>query len=272
MPHTFSVDSPELAAVAAPLADGPPKLPFDRLHISDQHSAPLWRQLLNQLTEMVEAGELLPGTSLPPERDLAQSLGVSRVTVKRCYDELRREGMLAGRGRAGSVLQAQVPRVQPALGRLKGFSEEMRELGLTASTRLELRELTSNRSIASIFSRPSSAPFLYLTRVREGDSVPMTRELAWYDLTLAPVLADWDGHGSAYTWLRERAGLTLARAEQTVEAISSSPAEMAAFGYSEPQPCLLFKRRTYTAQGQLAEYVEGTFRGDAYVYRMELSV
>jgi GntR family transcriptional regulator len=30
------------------------------------------------------------------------------------------------------------------------------------------------------------------------------------------------------------------------------------------------KRRTYARSGQIVEYVEGTFRGDAYAYRLTL--
>lgn len=255
---------------AAPTAPATPT-PFDQIQLHVDQAAPLWRQLFQQLNQLLEAGVLVPGNSLPAERELAESLGVSRVTVKRCYDELRRDGLLAGRGRAGSVLQA-VRRAQPTLGALKGFTREMQELGMTATSRVLLRQMGANRSVASIFGRPSSAPFLHVVRVREADGVPMTRELAWYDLTLAPPLAAWDGQGSAYDFLRDRCGLPLAYAEQTVEAIESTPDEMAAFGLDAPLPCLLFKRHAYTGEGQLVEYVEGTFRGDAYVYRMRLTV
>ena len=252
-----------------------PSLPnvFTSLVLDQNLPAPLWRQLYGQVDALINSGRIAVGDSLPAERDLAEWLGVSRVTVKRCYDELRQARRLAGRGRAGSVVQAPVaPHVAPTLGRLKGFTEEMRELGMVASTRLLVREVRSNRAVASIFGLPSGAPLLHIERVRMGDGTPMTRELAWYDLTLAPKLAEWDGEGSAYAWLREQCGLALSGADQSVEAVLSSPAEMAAFGFDTPQPCLLFKRRTHVAQGSLVEYVEGTFRGDAYVYRLPLTV
>jgi GntR family transcriptional regulator len=55
-----------------------------------------------------------------------------------------------------------------------------------------------------------------------------------------------------------------------VEAVLSTPEETQAFGFDAPQPCLLFKRKTWNEHEQLVEYVEGTFRGDAYVYRLRL--
>jgi GntR family transcriptional regulator len=98
----------------------------------------------------------------------------------------------------------------------------------------------------------------------------MTREIAWYDLTLAPALAHWDAQGSAYAFLKNQCGVMLGAADQTVEAVLSSEEERIAFGFLEHSPCLLFKRKTYSLQQQLVEYVEGTFRGDAYVYRLKL--
>lgn len=242
---------------------------FASLHIDNHAPEPLWRQLYIQLDDLLTSGTLQAGTSLPPERELAETLGVSRSTVKRSYDQLRHDQRIGGRGRAGSVVR-RPERVEPTLGRLKGFTEEMRELGKFASTTLLVCEVVHDRRMASIFQRPSNALFLHIERVREADGVPMTRELAWYDLTLAPAMAEWDGGGSAYERLRKVCGLALGGADQSIEAVLSSPGESAAFDFESPQPCLLFKRMTRVITGALVEYVEGTFRGDAYVYRIEL--
>ncbi len=244
-------------------------LPFAGLRLDHTVPEPFWRQLYTQITALIGSGVVAEGKSLPPERDLAQALGVSRATVKRCYDVLRNAQILGGKGRAGSVVQA-VNRVEPTLGKLKGFTQEMRELGMTPSTELQERSVVCDRMIASVFGRPSTAEFLRLVRVRKGDGAPMTREVAWYDLTVAPGLAQWDALGSAYGYIKTVCGVPLDWAEQTVEAVLSSAQESYTFGFDKPAPCLLFKRKTYTEQQQLVEYVEGTFRGDAYVYKLKL--
>lgn len=245
--------------------------PFDGLRLSKDPSYPAWLQLFEQFTTLLNERKVVPGRQLPTERDLSQALGVSRSTVKRCYDELRQQQRLSGRGRAGSVVIEPVGRVHPNLGQLKGFTQEMHELGKTASTRVLVREVLQDRRVASLFGLPSNSLFLHTVRLRLGDAVPMTREVAWYDLSQAPAMVDWDGQGSAYDCLRLRCGLELDHAEQSIEAVISSTEETRAFGFKEPGPCLLLKRSTRTLQGVLVEYVEGTFRGDAYVYRMRLS-
>jgi GntR family transcriptional regulator len=263
------LSSQPLTLIDPPNSAPPLQGPFAALVLDESSNAPFWRQLYVQITALIAAGVVEQGGSLPSERELAHALGVSRSTVKRSYDELRRYAQLGGRGRGGSVVQGVQP-VLPILGKLKGFTQEMRELGRVASTQLQERSVVTDRMIASVFGRPSTAQFLRLVRVRLADGVPMTREIAWYDLTLMPSLATWDAQGSAYGTIQQSCGVTLGHAEQTIEAAQSSAEEAHTFGFATPQPCLLMKRKTYAVNAQLVEYVEGTFRGDAYVYKLTL--
>lgn len=244
---------------------------IQRLKPDASIAEPVYRQLQRQIVHMIRSGELGNGDSLPSERTLAEALNLSRTTVRRCYDELRGQDYISTHGRAGVMVKVP-PRINPEIGKLKGFTEEMREIGVEPSTQLLERKVVCDRTIASIFNRPSTARFLKLVRLRLGDGVPMTREVAWYDLTLAPALAEWDVSGSAYQFLQQHCRVALADGEQTIEAAMSNAEEMAAFGFEEPGPCLLLKRKTYATSGQMVEYVEGTFRGDAYTYRITLKM
>jgi len=232
-------------------------------------SEPVYKQLLRRITDMISSGEIADGYSLPSERALAQALDISRTTVRHCYKELRAQDYINTKGRAGVMVKAP-SRINPELGKLKGFTEEMHELGMMPSTRILERNIVHNRTIASLFNRPASTRFLRLVRLRLGDDMPLTREVAWYDLAAAPALADWDVSGSAYQFLEQQCGLALAYGEQTIEAVISNDEETDVFGFDEPGPCLLLKRKTYSTSDLLIEYVEGTFRGDAYTYRVTL--
>ncbi|MFT3777840.1 MAG: GntR family transcriptional regulator [Ottowia sp.] len=248
----------------------PPPDPFGALRLDTGADAPLWRQLYEQLDELLSSGRVREGVSLPPERELAETLGVSRSTVKRCYDQLRHDQRLAGRGRAGSVVRTPPRRAHATTGHLRDFADELRERGKAATSMLLRLEVVRDARIASTFRRPPSAQFLHVARLRCGDGVPMLRELAWYDLALAPQMVGWDGHGSAHERLARLCALEVGSAEQTMEAVLSSQLDAAAFGLARPQPCLLVKRLTRAANGVPVEYVESTFRGDAYVCRLEL--
>lgn len=243
---------------------------FEQLKPDRSLSEPVYKQLMRRILSLIESGRITGNHSLPSERVLAEQLSLSRTTVRRCYDELRMQNFLVSNGRAGFAVH-DVPSLQPKMGKLKGFTQEMQELGLTPSTRILEKGIIADRTIASIAGRPSNTQFLRVIRLRFGDNVPLSRELAWYDLTVAPMLANWDGTGSIYQYLQTVCSIRLEHAEQTIEAVISSPDESLVFGFEQPQPCLLFKRKTYTTGGQIIEYVEGTFRGDAYSYHINLS-
>jgi DNA-binding transcriptional MocR family regulator len=57
----------------------------------------------------VRSGQLTPGDRLPPVRELADELGVSPTTVAAAYSDLRRRGITAGAGRAGTRVRGAPP-------------------------------------------------------------------------------------------------------------------------------------------------------------------
>lgn len=243
---------------------------IERLTPDRDLAEPVYRQMARRMRELVAAGVIPVGQSLPAERILAERLGISRTTVRRFFEELRRSNELVVSGRNGATL-TKPPTLYPALGKLKGFTSEMRECGVEPSTRLLERSIVEDRTIASMIQAPSTTRFLKLVRLRLGDGVPMSRETAWYNLSIAPELEDWKAQGSAYDYIQHVCGVRLTDAEQSVEAVLSSKVECDAFGFTSPMPCLLFKRRTRAASGQMVEYAEGVFRGDTYVYQIKLS-
>ena len=233
---------------------------------------PLYQQLVEQLHGLIISGALPSGSVLPAERQLAESLRVSRVTVQRAYSALRQRELLASQGRRGFLVRPRPEQVRPGMDRLKGFTEEMRELGKVPSSRIVERATVQDRSISSIFGLPSTAPFLKLTRVRYGDDIAMSREVAWYNLKAAPALEDGDLSGSVYAFLAEIGGARPVSCEQTVEATMPTVEECRIFAFDEPKPCLLIKRHSFTQDAVMVEYVEGLFRGDMYSYRLKLQV
>ena len=54
----------------------------------------LYRQIADQISVMISEGEYTAGSRLPPERDLAKQLGVSRPSVREALIALEVEGLL----------------------------------------------------------------------------------------------------------------------------------------------------------------------------------
>ncbi len=81
----------------------------------DRHSAiPLYQQIVTFLQTQIEAGAIPAETRLPASRELAESLGVSRLTVTNAYAELEAAGLVVSR--AGSGTYVAHPLVEPPPG------------------------------------------------------------------------------------------------------------------------------------------------------------
>src|SRR5215211_3195854 len=61
-------------------------------------------EVISQLREMIHRGELRPGDRLPPERDLAKLIGVSRPTLRAAIRSLAAVGVLQSRQGAGTFV------------------------------------------------------------------------------------------------------------------------------------------------------------------------
>ncbi len=70
----------------------------------------LYRQIADQLRGLVERGEYAVGTRLPPERDLATQLGVSRPSVREALIALEVEGLVEVRMGSGIYVSPHDPK------------------------------------------------------------------------------------------------------------------------------------------------------------------
>jgi len=66
----------------------------------------LYRQIAEQIAQLIESGEFLPGTRLPAERELASSLGVSRASVREAIISLELSGLVDVRVGTGIFVTA----------------------------------------------------------------------------------------------------------------------------------------------------------------------
>ena len=69
-------------------------------------TGPLYRQLGDALSGLIDRGEIGDGVLLPPERALARHLSVSRTTVVAAYDRAKDAGLVSSRQGRGTVVTA----------------------------------------------------------------------------------------------------------------------------------------------------------------------
>ena len=84
------------------------------LHVSLSGRGDLADRIYRQLRDAILDGRLRPGEQLPPTRELARRLEVSRNTVTVAYDRLTADGFLLGRVGAGTFVSTDaVTRLRP---------------------------------------------------------------------------------------------------------------------------------------------------------------
>lgn len=65
---------------------------------------PLYRQLVDAIADRIASGKLATGARLPPQREIARSLGVNVTTVTRALSALQQRGLVQGRPGRGTIV------------------------------------------------------------------------------------------------------------------------------------------------------------------------
>jgi GntR family transcriptional regulator len=84
-----------------------------QLHIVPGDELPIYRQIMRQITDAVASGRLETGEQLPSQRELAELLVISPLTVKKAYDELEREGLIETQRGRGTFVSSTATPVDP---------------------------------------------------------------------------------------------------------------------------------------------------------------
>jgi GntR family transcriptional regulator len=81
------------------------------LKLSSASGVPFYRQIVDQVAELIRAGRLPPGSRLPSFRELAPQLLVSLITVRRAYSDLEQAGLIVRRQGQGTFVADEVETV-----------------------------------------------------------------------------------------------------------------------------------------------------------------
>ncbi len=238
--------------------------------LDDPHAGPLYLQLQRRIAGAVSAGQLRPGDSLPPERDMAAMTGLSRVTVRKAVEGLVAQGQLVQRRGSGTFVAPQVERLEQALSLLTSFTEDMARRGKSVESIWLSRALhvPSPEEVMAL-GLGAGDRVARIERVRRSDGVPLAIERA----SLPPdVLPDPSAvETSLYAVLHLR-GLRPVRAVQRISAANLSPRDAELLGVTPGAAGLKIERIGYLRSGRVVEFTRSLYRGDAYDFAVELKL
>ena len=111
-------------------------MPTLDLHLSNASGVSFYRQIIDQMADMVRAGTLQPGSRLASVRELALQLQVSLITVRRAYADLEAAGLIVRRQGQGTFVATDVGQAAAKQARhdaqtaLEQAIDRARQLGL----------------------------------------------------------------------------------------------------------------------------------------------
>ncbi len=239
--------------------------------VSKQNPLPLYYQLKEIIQEMIENEELKPGDPVPPERELCEIHGISRMTARKAIMALVNEGILYREQGKGTFVSE--PKIKQQLSQLRGFTEEMAEKGLKTDTQIlsfKIKEATKKiRSHLNMDEKNNKV--IEIRRLRIVEDEPFAIEIVWIPFNMCPDLQkDMLEGKSLYKIFKEKYGYTLDYAKQTIEPIMLNEYESDLLNLDIKSLALLFRRKTYLDDGRVIEYTKAIYRSDKYKYEVLL--
>lgn len=233
-----------------------------RTPLDNASPTPLYQQLKQRLLQLIAIGAFPEGTSLPTEQQLCRIFGLSRATVRRCFQDLVDQGHVTRRRGKGTF---PVSTSAEGIDFMLGFSDEMAHAGKAPSSRLiHFRKITGNERVCRPLKVRTGTDLWQTRRLRLADNKPLRLETSYIPCELCPSLSQSDVTNSLYAYLAEHAHIIPARAEDIYEAITLDAAEARLLEVPKGAAALRCLRISYDTCDRPFEFSSVYARGDAY--------
>jgi GntR family transcriptional regulator len=236
------------------------------IKIDRESDLPLYSQIVQNLTDLIQAGELAAGENLPSENDFTKLYGVSRLTVRQALDKLEKNNLITRLHGIGTFVAKKV--VTPITPSRLSFTEKMQKLGKTASSRLiSFKETPATPEVASHLGIAEGDSVFKLVRVRLVDDAPTSLETAYLSVKrFSGLTLEKLGVGSLYELLHREYHMTVTVMEQTVEPVALNEQQAHLLETERDALGLLSKVTAFIRDGDPVEYSQAVIRGDKAVF------
>ena len=216
--------------------------------MTSRHPLPVHQQISEMLIREIAAGRMLDGEKLPPEREMAATLGIAVGTLRKALAELVRQGLLERVQGSGNYIRSK-PDVASVYA--------MFRLELVEGGGLPTASVLAVDSIA----KPGDLPAFgasdrghRIRRLRRLGGRPAAVEEIWLDGARAQSIDAAELSESLYLHYRKELGFWIARAEDRVGVAKIPDWAPAEFGLAPGDPAGYIERTGWAQDGGSAEY------------------
>lgn len=223
--------------------------------INPKANRAIYLQLLDMIEQQISERKLVPGDILPSENEFCEAYHISRTTIRQTLRELENLGLIMRKRGLGTFVCE--PKVSRHLGNLYSFTEDMKKIGMTPSSRVLSYRLVSKSECTSQLQCFESDRLVEVVRLRLANGRPMLIERTYLPVSLCPNLS-WEmlENYPLYSLLAERYKLVPSRAEETYEAVIMLKEESQQLECAPGEPAFLLKRFTWDQKERLIEYTK----------------
>jgi GntR family transcriptional regulator len=220
------------------------------------------RELANILTEQIHTAAWPTGSKIPAERELARRYAVSRQTVRAALAELQRSGLLIRRHGSGTYVAGRRLE-QSLLGHFSLVGSLYGDAAQVATVVLSRQTTRARPAIAGELGLRPGAEVFALQRLRTVAGGPFMLERTWLPAMMLPGLAQAESIGAdLYATLRNRYGIVLVRAVESLEPVLLRPDEADCLDDTPGRPALLLLRTAFDAADRPIETSRAIVRAD----------
>ncbi|MGI2329209.1 GntR family transcriptional regulator [Planococcus sp. YIM B11945] len=237
--------------------------------LDKQSPIPIYVQIEEFLKRQMEEGAFPLGTAIPSERELAETFGVSRMTVRQSITNLVNEGQLYREKGRGTFVAA--PKVEQPLSGMTSFTEDMQARGMSPSSQLlKFEKRMPDNGVAEELKLSPEEEVVYVERIRYADGIPMAIERTYVPAKLVPDLSEEALAGSLYAYIEAATGQKIGHAIQRMEASLAKKDDAVLLHVQTPFAVLIIERVSRLGNNVPFEVVHSIYRADRYKFTSEI--
>ncbi len=225
-------------------------------------------QVKEWILQQLDSGQLVPGSQLPAERELARKLGVSLVTIRTALAELQWEGILGRQQGRGTFVLSHGVSLSSRLEDLAPLPELIRDSGYQPQmTLLKIQEEACSPSRASWFEIDPGIPLLKVQRVYLADQKPAVFVIDRIPVRLLrnkPSLETFDG--DMLHFLEKESHYSVDHVFASIKAVAAQMEEVSALRISPGSPVLMIEQQGYSAEENPVLLTQGFNLSDLILY------
>lgn len=212
------------------------------------------------LLKQIETGAYRVDEPIPPERELAASLGVNRMTLRRAVEELMYEGLLIRKKGSGTFLT----KTKVSKAELLMTSEGEKKDAIKVISCRSCQEGSYGYQMLGL-DPTARRPYWRLRRLRMMEMIPYAYEDIYFGPDFFSTVDGAYHHLGLHQIVRERADIPDVMVSETVEALLCLHNTAVLLNVKEGSPILQIKS-TFESEGRIVLHCRSYHPGDNYSY------